>query len=114
MNGWPVFNQTVETPSVLKQPKAAAAGGAVTFTATAGGTPGPVAVWEISYDGGASWQRADHQPVTKRTDEGSYRSTLEVSSGTYSDAGLLVRAVFRNAHGKAATDAVGFPAPPGR
>ena len=114
VDGWPVFNQTVETPSVLKQPKAAAAGGAVTFTATAGGTPGPVAVWEISYDGGASWQRADHQPVTKRTDEGSYRSTLEVSSGTYGDAGLLVRAVFRNAHGKAATDAVGFPAPPGR
>jgi arabinan endo-1,5-alpha-L-arabinosidase len=113
-DGWPVFNQSVETPSILKQPKAAAAGSTATFTATAGGTPGPVAVWETSNDGGATWQPADHQPVTKRTDEGTYRSALEVSFNANDHAGLLVRAVFQNAHGKAATDAVGFPAPPGR
>ncbi|WP_258804358.1 arabinan endo-1,5-alpha-L-arabinosidase [Pseudarthrobacter sp. NS4] len=112
-DGWPEFNQTVELPSVLKQPKATVAGTAASFTATAAGTPGPVAVWETSSDGGADWQRADTQPVTKRTDEGTYRSTLELPAGEGSGEDLLVRAVFHNAHGKAATDAVPFPAVPG-
>jgi arabinan endo-1,5-alpha-L-arabinosidase len=113
VDGWPEFNQTVELPSVLKQPKAKVSGTAAIVTATAAGTPGPVAVWETSSDGGASWQRADVQPVTQRTDEGMYRSTLELAAGEGVRQDMLVRAVFHNAHGKAATDAVPFPAAPG-
>ncbi|MEW9870956.1 glycoside hydrolase family 43 protein [Arthrobacter sp. HS15c] len=109
MDGWPEFNQTVELPAVQKQPKdtAVKAGKQASFSATATGTPGPVAVWETSSDGGASWQPMESQPATRRTDEGTYRSTLEFTAGAEQD-GLQVRAVFRNAHGKVTTDAVGL------
>ena len=109
VDGWPEFDQTVELPAVQKQPKATAvkAGKKATFSATATGTPGPVAVWETSSDGGATWQPAETQPATRRTDEGTYRSTLEFTAGAEQD-GLQVRAVFRNAHGKVTTDAVGL------
>lgn len=69
---------------------------------------GPVAAWETSSDGGASWHRIGTQPVTKRTDEGTYRSTLELPSRLPGGPDLLVRAVFRNPHGKVTTDAVGL------
>jgi arabinan endo-1,5-alpha-L-arabinosidase len=110
VDGWPTFDQTVELPAVLQQPKAQAvgAGKKAAFSAAATGTPGPVAVWETSSDGGASWQQADIQPVTKRTDEGAYRSTLELAAVSTDQDGLLVRAVFQNAHGKVTTDAVGL------
>ncbi|TAP44869.1 glycoside hydrolase family 43 protein [Arthrobacter sp. S39] len=109
VDGWPEFDQTVELPAVQNQPKASAVkpGKKATFSATATGTPGPVAVWEKSSDGGTSWQPAETQPATRRTDEGTYRSTLEFTGGAEQD-GLLVRAVFRNAHGKVTTDAVGL------
>jgi arabinan endo-1,5-alpha-L-arabinosidase len=110
VDGWPTFDQTVELPAVLKQPKALSvdAGKKAGFTAAATGTPGPVAVWETSSDGGASWQQVGIQPVTKRTDEGTYRSTLELAVVSADQDGLLVRAVFQNAHGKVTTDAVGL------
>ncbi|WP_350004177.1 arabinan endo-1,5-alpha-L-arabinosidase [Pseudarthrobacter sp. WHRI 8279] len=111
VDGWPAFDQTVELPSVTKQPKARTAGSTASITATAVGTPGPVAVWETSSDGGASWQKAIRQPVTKRTDERTYTSALELPASTPGQPNLLVRAVFHNAHGKAATDAVVLPAP---
>lgn len=109
-DGWPEFNQAVEVPAVQQQPKARAlkAGGKATFTAVATGTPGPVAVWETSSDGGTTWLNVEAQPVTKRTDEGSYRSTLEFAAAPAEQDGLLVRAVFQNAHGKVTTDAVGL------
>ena len=108
-DGWPVFDQTVELPAVQQQPKATAvkAGKNATFTATATGTPGPVAVWETSSDGGTTWQQADTQPATRRTDGGTYRSTLQFAAAA-DQHGLLVRAVFRNPHGKVTTDAVGL------
>ena len=92
-----------------KQPKATAvkAGRKATFSATATGTPGPVAVWETSSDGGTTWQPAGTQPATRRTDEGTYRSTLEFTADPEQD-GVQVRAVFRNAHGKVTTAAVGL------
>lgn len=106
-DGWPVFDQTVELPAVQKQPKTTAvkAGKNATFSATATGTPGPVAVWETSSDGGTTWQEAETQPATRRTDEGTYRSTLQFTAAA-DQHGLQVRAVFRNAHGKVTTDAV--------
>ncbi|WP_461188436.1 arabinan endo-1,5-alpha-L-arabinosidase [Arthrobacter sp. Z4-13] len=108
--GWPVFDQTVSLPVIAKQPKAVKAGGGknATFSATATGTPGPVATWETSSDGGTSWQGVGTQPVTKRTDEGTYRSTLELPSRMPGGPDLLVRALFRNAHGNVTTDAVGL------
>jgi arabinan endo-1,5-alpha-L-arabinosidase len=111
VDGWPAFDQTVELPSITKQPKARTAGSTASITATAVGTPGPVAVWETSTDGGANWQKADSQPMTKRTDEGTYTSTLELPAATPGQQNLLVRAVFHNAHGKAVTDTAVLPAP---
>jgi arabinan endo-1,5-alpha-L-arabinosidase len=110
VDGWPTFDETVQLPALQQQPKAEAAnaGKKAAFTATATGTPGPVAVWETSSDGGTSWQQVDVQPVTKRTDEGTYRSTLEFAAVSPEQNGLQVRAVFQNAHGKVTTDAVGL------
>jgi arabinan endo-1,5-alpha-L-arabinosidase len=110
VDSWPVFDQSVGLPVVAKQPKVEKAGNgkSASFSAAAMGTPGPVAVWETSSDGGATWHRVGTQPVTKRTDEGTYRSTLELPSRMPGDPDLLVRAVFRNAHGKVTTDAVGL------
>ncbi|HEY9357270.1 MAG TPA: glycoside hydrolase family 43 protein, partial [Arthrobacter sp.] len=109
VDGWPEFDQTVELPAVRNQPKAVAVkpGKKATFSATATGTPGPVAVWETSSDGGATWQPTETRPATRRTDEGTYRSTLEFTAAADGD-GLQVRAVFRNAHSKVTTDAVGL------
>ena len=103
--GWPLFNQAVDLPKATKQPKdtAAGTGGKASFSATATGTPGPVAVWESSADGGATWQRVAHQPVTRRTDDGAYKSTLEFAAVASGQDGLQVRAVFQNAHGKVTT-----------
>jgi arabinan endo-1,5-alpha-L-arabinosidase len=106
VDGWPAFDQTVELPEIRKQPKPAAPGNPV-FTAAATGTPGPVAVWETSSDGGATWSKAAAQPNTKFTDEGTYRSTFDAGAMSEGQRGLLVRAVFQNAHGRAVTDAVG-------
>ena len=113
VDGWPEFDQSVELPAVQKQPKAAAvkAGKTATFTATATGTPGPVAVWEVSSDGGTTWEQTGTQPATRRTDEGSYRSTLEFTA-VPEQAGVQVRAIFQNAHGKVTTDAVGLSVKP--
>lgn len=108
VDGWPAFDQTVELPAIQKQPKPAASlGRNAVFTATATGTPGPVAVWETSSDGGATWSRAASQPRTRLTDEGTYRSTFDAGVVDSGQRGLLVRAVFRNAHGSVTTDAVG-------
>ncbi|WP_457964656.1 family 43 glycosylhydrolase [Arthrobacter sp. D1-29] len=114
VDGWPAFDQTLELPAVQKQPKPVSinAGKTAVFAATATGTPGPVAVWETSSDGGATWEQLESQPITKRTDEGTYRSTLELAAASTEDdspePGLLVRAVFHNAHGSVTTDAVGL------
>ncbi|PTT65509.1 beta-xylosidase [Arthrobacter sp. HMWF013] len=109
VDGWPAFDQTVELPEIQKQPRPAAPGNAV-FTATATGTPGPVAVWETSSDGGATWSRAAAQPHTRLTDEGTYRSAFDAGAIGDGRPGLLVRAVFQNAHGSAVTDAVALSA----
>jgi arabinan endo-1,5-alpha-L-arabinosidase len=107
VDGWPEFNQTVDLPAVQHQPRATAVkpGKQASFTATATGTPGPVAEWETSSDGGTTWVRPATQPATRRTEEGTYRSTLEFAAAPEQD-GLHVRAVFRNPHGKVTTDAV--------
>ncbi len=108
VDGWPEFDQTVAVPEMQKQPKAVTAGVGkkASFSAAATGTPGPVAVWETSSDDGDTWQSAGTQPVTKRTDEGTYKSTLELPSVSADQNGLQIRAVFQNAHGKVTSAAV--------
>jgi arabinan endo-1,5-alpha-L-arabinosidase len=106
VDGWPSFNQSMEHPRILKQPKSTATGVGKTasFSLTASGTPSPVAVWESSRDGGATWQKVQSQPVTRSTDEATRVSVLELADVESGMDGMLVRAVFHNAHGKATTD----------
>lgn len=106
VDGWPEFNQTVGVPVITKQPRPVTAnsGKPAVFKAMATGVPGPVAVWESSSDNGVTWKAAGGKAGTKRTDEGTYVSSLELMPVTAGQDGLLIRAVFRNAHGKAVTE----------
>ena len=106
VDGWPEFNQTVGVPAITKQPRSVRAnpGKPAVFKATATGVPGLVAVWESSSDNGATWNAAGGNAGTKRTDEGTYVSSLDLMPVTAGQDGLLIRAVFRNAHGKAVTE----------
>lgn len=108
VDGWPTFNQTVALPAVVTapQPTAAVIGKKASFTASATGTPGPVAVWEESSDVGATWTLSPTQPTTVLAKDGTYTSTLEFTKVTAAQNGLLVRANFHNAHGTATTEAV--------
>lgn len=113
VDGWPTFDQTVALPAVTTQPQdvAAAPGDRVELTVAGTGTPRPVAVWETSADGGATWTTVEAQPVT--TDDGT--STLVLDAAT-DDDGRSWRAVLHNAHGTAtsevATLTVTAPVPP--
>lgn len=106
VDGWPEFNQTVGVPAITKQPRPVTAnsGKPAVFKATATGVPGPVTVWESSSDNGVTWTAAGGKAGTKRTDEGTYVSSLDLMPVTARQDGLLIRAVFRNAHGKAVTE----------
>ncbi|WP_323960366.1 family 43 glycosylhydrolase [Arthrobacter sp. JZ12] len=101
VDGWPEFNQTVNLPEVTIAPEAdsAVVGGKATFRAEATGTPAPVAEWEISSDDGATWQRVAEQPRTLNSGDGARRSELTLKHLSADQDGLLVRAVFSNAHG---------------
>ena len=105
VDGWPTFDQTVALPEVASQPVATSStvGRKAAFTASATGTPGPVAVWETSSDAGATWQVHSAQPKTVIAKDGTYSSTLAFKKVTAEQDGLLVRATFSNAHGTEAT-----------
>lgn len=108
VDGWPEFDQTVDLPKVTQAPEPAAAvvGGKATFRAEASGTPAPVAQWETSADDGATWQPVENQPRTLNAADGLRRSQLTLKHLTAGQDGLLVRAVFSNAHGSSTTDGV--------
>ncbi|NJC21384.1 arabinan endo-1,5-alpha-L-arabinosidase [Arthrobacter pigmenti] len=108
VDGWPDFNQTVDVPATTIAPKPAAAvvGGKATFRAEASGTPAPVAKWETSADDGATWQRVEDQPQTLNARDGLRRSQLTLKHLATEQDGLLVRAVFSNAHGTSVTGPV--------
>lgn len=114
VDGWPTFDQTVELPAVTAQPQdvTAAPGDRVALTVAGTGTPRPVAVWETSADGGATWTTVEAQPVTAA--DGT--STLVLDAAAAGDDGRTWRAVLHNAHGTATSEAatltVTAPTPP--
>ncbi len=84
-------------PSLTAQPlnQVVVAGSNATFTAVAGGTPAPTMQWQVSTDGGATFNNIN----------GATNTTLTVSSLTLSDNGKRYRAVFTNSCGMAASNA---------
>lgn len=138
VDGWPVTDQRVELPAVVAGPGdvTVAPGSAATFTTTATGTPSPVAEWETSTDGGATWTAVTDQPRTvpagaaaaaagevttgdpaqAAATDGVASSTLELAAAGAEQDGTLVRARVTNAHGTTATAAatltVAAPRPP--
>ncbi|GAB2571907.1 hypothetical protein GCM10027269_29420 [Kribbella endophytica] len=85
-------------PVVTKQPAAVSvvAGGAVTFTAAATGTPAPTVQWERSADEGKSWA-----PIASPS---AVTTTLSLVS-VVADGGSRFRAVFSNEAGSATSAA---------
>ena len=83
-------------PNVTAHPvnQVVVAGSNATFTAVAGGTPAPVVQWQVSTDGGATFNNIN----------GATNTTLTVSSLTLSDNGKRYRAVFTNSCGMAASN----------
>ena len=71
-----VFLQT-SPPAVTTQPANAtvASGGTATFTSAASGTPAPTVQWQVSTDGGATWNN-------DTTDAGNTTGTLTVAGAT--------------------------------
>jgi arabinan endo-1,5-alpha-L-arabinosidase len=107
-DGWPTVDQTVELPDVVSAPAATSVrdGHKAYFTASATGTPEPVAVWESSDDDGATWQSADVTQRAERNDDGTYTSTAEVRRALAAQDGRVFRATFSNPHGTVTTDPV--------
>ena len=118
VDGWPVADQRVELPTVAAGPAdvSVAPGAAATFTTTAAGIPSPVAEWETSTDGGATWTDVADQPRTvpgegaasadgpSAAAQGVASSTLDLAEVTADQDGTLVRARVTNAHGTAITE----------
>lgn len=105
VNGWPVTNQSVALPAVTQEPRAttATAGTSATFTLKAIGIPAPVAVWETSQDGGATWGAVTPQPRTMSSLSDDATSSLELQAVNIAQDGLLARAIVSNAHGRVTT-----------
>ena len=76
------------------------------MTASATGTPEPVAVWESSDDGGATWQTAVVSQRADRGDDGTYTSVAEIKKAQAANDGRLFRATFSNPHGSVTTEPV--------
>ncbi|WDF33433.1 glycoside hydrolase family 43 protein [Arthrobacter agilis] len=107
-DGWPTVDQTVDLPELVAAPTAVAVrdGHRARLTASATGTPEPVAVWESSDDDGATWQPAEVTQTAERTADGTYSSTAEIRKASRADDGRLFRATFSNPHGSVTTDSV--------
>lgn len=102
-DGWPVVDQTVELPAVTVQPADvdARVGSRVRFTAEVSGTPVPVVTWQVSDDGGATWEPAD---AGARLAHGG-QVALDLGRATPPKDGILVRALVENAHGTVVSEA---------
>jgi alpha-tubulin suppressor-like RCC1 family protein len=85
----------IAAPKVSKQPVSVAveAGQPASFTAAASGTP--TTQWEVSLNGGASWQ----------TIEGATSGTYTIAVTALSESGDQYRAVFTNAGGQVTSKA---------
>jgi len=93
-----LVNAAATAPTVTLQPinQTATAGSNVSFTAAANGTPAPTVQWQISTDGGTSFNNIS----------GATSTTLTLSNVTTAQSGEEYRAVFSNSAGTAATSAV--------
>ncbi len=82
-------------PAVTEQPQPAsvAAGAAYTFTAAASGVPAPAVQWQVSADGGSTYQNV----------AGATATTLH-GTAAVTDDGKLFRPVFTNSEGSATTN----------
>jgi alpha-tubulin suppressor-like RCC1 family protein len=86
-----------KAPAVTKQPAGAtvAEGNDATFEATASGFPAPSVQWEVSEDGGGTWQAL----------EGATTTPLVLQAVTHLQDGNEYRAVFSNPAGSVTTEA---------
>ena len=75
-------------------------GGTAEFTVTATGAPTPSIEWEVSAEGGGTWESVPHAPRASENDAGSAQSTLSVLADDTNN-GFRYRAVARNASGTA-------------
>ena len=84
-------------PTITGQPasQSVAAGTSVTFTAAAGGRPGPTVQWQVSTDGGSTWASLS----------GATGATLTLLAVPAGYDGRQYRATFTNPAGSATTSA---------
>jgi len=96
-NGTLVVQAAAVEPSIVTHPgdQTITYGGNATFTASATGTPEPSAQWQVSTDGGSSWDN-----ISGATD-----TTLTLTTPAVSASGYQYRAVFTNVAGTATTNA---------
>jgi photosystem II stability/assembly factor-like uncharacterized protein len=87
--------QTVPTVTTSPQSQTVSLGQTVTFTAAADGSPTPTVQWQLSTNGGATWNNIS----------GATNTTLTLNSVQVAQNGSEYRAVFTNAAGTATTSA---------
>ena len=85
-------------PSITTQPTnhTVTAGQSVTFTAGANGTPTPTAQWQVSTDGGSTWNNVS----------GATSDSYVITTTIVGQNGNVYRAVYTNSAGSATTNAV--------
>ncbi len=90
-------------PIVTSQPasQTVTAGGSTSFTAAAGGLPTPTVVWEVSTNGGASYNLLSNGVVYS----GVTTNTLTITGATAAMNGDKYEAVYTNSSGSATTSA---------
>ncbi len=95
--GASIAAESNKAPKVTKQPAGVTVeeGQSASFTASASGVPAPVVQWQLSTNGGASWN-----PV-----EGATAATLTIPAAKTSESASQFRAVFSNVAGEATSKA---------
>ncbi|MHB1424226.1 MAG: beta strand repeat-containing protein [Gemmataceae bacterium] len=92
-----VQSTSTSAPTITTQPtnQSAAAGGNVSFTASASGNPTPTVQWQVSSDGGTTFSNIS----------GATSTTLTLNQVSTSMNGAEYRAVFSNSAGSASSNA---------
>jgi hypothetical protein len=92
-----VFSSAPSKPTLIQQPGSVtvAAGQPASFTATASGTPDPSVQWEVSSNGGATFEALP----------GATSDTFTISSASTAQSGDSYEAVFSNSQGVATSEA---------
>jgi len=89
-------------PAITAQPGSAAVvtGYNATFTVAASGSPAPTVQWQLSTDGGSTWNNASGSSYS-----GTTNTTLTITSPTETQLGSLYRAIITNYVGSVNTTA---------